>query len=364
MTESPYRSPEALGLPFDQYQRYATAARVVESLGGWEGHRVLDVGGAPGFLELFFDNAEVAVVDRYGTHGGNFIVADGAKLPFADDAFDIVVSLDTLEHIPAQFRSAFLSECQRVAADIVVLSAPHATEGVVLAETALQAFVTARFGEVFVTLQEHSDNGLPLVEDTLGALSANGWHAARLPSGYLPRWLMGMVLHHELLAVGLPHLPELHRFYNERQSLQDNADPSYRQVFVASGTRDPAELDRTVESLRSPAQSTDANATLAAIAGAVLSARLSGSGAEGALTQELTTLREELRVCRTAIADRDVHLALARQRISELDGGQGTPARGARRLGAGREVQALGMAKRVARKSADLLAGLKRRIRA
>ena len=359
MTESPYRRPEALELPFDQYQRYATAVRIVESLGGWKGRRILDVGGAPGFLELFFDNTEVAVVDRYGTHGGNFIVADGAKLPFADNAFDIVVSLDTLEHVPAQFRPAFLSECQRVAGDIVVLSAPHATDGVVLAEKALQAFVTARFGEVFGTLQEHSDNGLPVLEETLAALGANGWHAARLPSGYLPRWLMGMVMHHELLAVGLPHLPELHRFYNEQQSLQDNADPSYRQVFVASGTRTQAELDGVVASLRSPAQSLTADATLAAIAGSVLSARLNGVGVQSELRNELAALREELAVDRTVVADRDAHLGDERGRNLELT---------ARISELEAEIEEMrtapGPARRVANRGAQVLAGLKRKARA
>lgn len=316
MTDETWRTPEAMALPFDQYQRYATAARVVEALGGASHRRVLEVGGAPGFLERFFPEAQMAIVDRYGTHGGNFVVADGARLPFDDDAFEIVVTLDTLEHIPPQFRAAFLAECQRVCSDFVVLSAPHATEGVQLAEQALQSFVTARFGEVFGTLQEHSDNGLPLVDDTLAGLGAGGWSAVRLPSGYLPRWLLGMIFHHELLAVGLPELTELHRFYNERQSLLDNADPSYRQVVVASGTRSEAELTAVVDSLRNPANTTDSTATIAAIGSAVLASRLQGSGQVAALRTELASLREELVVARTVIADRDAHLADLRQQIA------------------------------------------------
>ncbi|MDM8084675.1 methyltransferase domain-containing protein [Cellulomonas cellasea] len=320
MAEPTYRAPEALELPFDQYQRYATAARAVEGLGGWSGRRVLDVGGAPGFLELFFDDAQVAVIDRFGTHGGNFVVADGAHLPFDDDAFDIVISLDTLEHIPAEFRAAFLSECRRVAQDFVVLSAPHDTEGVALAENALQAFVTARFGEVFGTLQEHIDNGLPKIEDTLTALSGDGWNAVRLPSGYLPRWLLGMVFHHELLASGLPALPELHRFYNERQSLNDNADPSYRQVVVASGRRGLDELEALIDSLRSPATSPDSDATLAAIAGTVLSARLSGTGQIADLQNKVSRLEAELAGARSETHNRDIELAQLRAQLVVAQG--------------------------------------------
>jgi len=292
VTTTPTWQTEAvLSLPFDQYQRYATAARVVEALGGTVDRLVLDVGGAPGFVEQFFPGARAAVVDRYGTHGGNFVVADGAALPFEDDAFDVVITLDTLEHIFPQHRAAFLSECRRVSRDYVVLSAPHATEGVQLAERALQSFVTARFGEVFGTLQEHEDNGLPLIGETLASLTAPGWNVARLPSGYLPRWLLGMLVHHELLATGLPELPELHRFYNEQQSLHDNAEPSYRQVVVAS-VRPQSERDELVAGLRSPGtDSPETSATLAAIGGRVLEARLAGGSdlaAQRARIQHLT----------------------------------------------------------------------------
>lgn len=314
-----WRSEVALELPFDQYQRYATAARVVEGLGGVRDKTVLDVGGAPGFMEVFFPGAKVAIVDRYGSHGGNFIVADGARLPFDDDAFDVVLSLDVLEHIYPQFREPFLAELRRVARDYVVLSAPHATDGVQMAEAALQSFVTARFGEVFGTLQEHADNGLPRIEDTLTGLGAGGWHAARLPSGYLPRWLLGMVFHHELLAVGLPELPQLHRFYNERQSLLDNVEPSYRQVVVASGSRSQAELEALVDGLRGPGENPDAMVTLGAIGAAILGARLRGAGEVATLDQEAARLREELSTARTVIADRDAHLIALRQQLGSTE---------------------------------------------
>ncbi|MFC8192698.1 class I SAM-dependent methyltransferase [Cellulomonas sp. NPDC057328] len=319
MDQPIWRSHEALGLPFDQYQRYATAARVVDALGGSHGRTMLDVGGGPGFLELFFPGAQVAVVDRYGTHEGNFVVADGAQLPFADASFDIVLTLDTLEHIPAQYREAFLAECHRVARDYVVLSAPHATEGVELAEQALQAFVTARFGEVFGTLQEHIDNGLPRIEETVAALAADDWAVGVLPSGYLPRWLLGMMFHHEMLASGMPELDAVNRFYNERQSLSDNAAPSYRHVVVASRTRSLEELTRVVDDLRSPAQSADAAGTLAAIGGAVLASRLGAAGVAASQQAELARLREELATTRAVVADREAHLVAARDRIVVLE---------------------------------------------
>jgi SAM-dependent methyltransferase len=158
-SEPRWAGEDAVRLPFDQYQRYSGAARLVDRLVGGADYSMLEVGGAPGFPEIFFAASRLAVVDRFGKHEGNFVVVDGARLPFDDESFDVVVTLDTLEHIVPQDRPAFLAECRRVSRDLVVLSAPHATAHVVEAELALQSFVTARFGEVFETLQEHADRG-------------------------------------------------------------------------------------------------------------------------------------------------------------------------------------------------------------
>ena len=59
--------------------------------------------------------ATVAVVDIVPTPGlQNYVQASGVQLPFRDGAFDLVCSLDTLEHIPGEQRPAFLSEILRV----------------------------------------------------------------------------------------------------------------------------------------------------------------------------------------------------------------------------------------------------------
>ena len=245
---------DAVRLPFDQYQRYTGAARVVDRLVGDADYSMLEVGGAPGFPEVFFGASRLAVVDRFGRHDGNFVVVDGARLPFDDETFDVVVTLDTLEHIVPEDRPAFLAECRRVSRDLVVLSAPHATAHVVEAELALQSFVTARFGEVFETLQEHADRGLPLAEETAAGLGADGWACVSMPSGYLPRWLMGMVAHHELLAVGVPELPDLHAFYNRLMGPYDNQEPGYRRLVVASRTRAAGRAGRRGGRSSSPAR--------------------------------------------------------------------------------------------------------------
>lgn len=307
----PWESEAALRLPFDQYQRYTGAAKVVDRLMAGRPFSMLEVGGAPGFPELFFAPEKLAVVDRFGHHEGNFVVVDGAKLPFDDEAFDVVVTLDTLEHVVPEDRPAFLAECRRVSRELVVLSAPHATPYVVEAERALQSFVTARFGEVFETLQEHSDRGLPVAESTQAQLGADGWASTSLPSGYLPRWLMGMVVHHELLAVGMPELPDLHSFYNRLMGPYDNAEPGYRRLVVSSRTRSQEELDTVRDALVVPAPPGHADTVLTAIAGRLLSERVGYGQAEqvrrsrayDTLTGDLAGRVAEVEVLRSQLDD-------------------------------------------------------------
>ena len=52
---------------------------------------------------------------------------DGTRLPFRDGSFHTVISMDTLEHLPASRREAFLAELLRVAATRVIMGSPTST---------------------------------------------------------------------------------------------------------------------------------------------------------------------------------------------------------------------------------------------
>lgn len=49
---------------------------------------------------------------RYRKEGLHFVRLDAQQLPFADNSFDVVVSIETIEHLPRY--EDFLSECRRV----------------------------------------------------------------------------------------------------------------------------------------------------------------------------------------------------------------------------------------------------------
>lgn len=311
--------PDLLKLPFDQYQRYRVAADLLANLGLELGSRVLEVGGAPGPLEAFLPDHEVLVTDLNGTRPGRYAVADGARLPFADATFDAVVTLDTLEHVPGDKRPDFLSEARRVSRDLVVLSAPFEDPDLVLAEDALNGFIRQRFGGDFATLDEHRENGLPLLDPTVEALTADRWSTAVLPSGYLPRWLLGMIFHHELLASGLPELPDLHAYYNATVSPLDCREPSYRKVIVASCRRRAEELGAATDKLRTDGEGeTASRVALSSIAATVLARRLPSTPGVASLELEVAGLSSRLADAERQLADREGHLLELRRALDRV----------------------------------------------
>jgi hypothetical protein len=307
-----------LELPFDQYQRYQVTAELLAGFKVPAGAAVLEVGGGPGPLESFLPEYEVFVSDISGAAHDRFLLASGDALPFADETFAAVVTLDTLEHVPPSIRAPFLSELLRVSTDLVVLSAPFASPELEVAEEALNEFIRARFQGDFPTLDEHADNGLPKLDATIAALSRNGFSTATLPSGYLPRWLVGMLVHHELLATGLPHLGKLHAYYNSVVSPLDNREPAYRHVVVSSRHRPPQEVQQVVDTLLSPGTGAGGNAALHAIAGAVLAQRLNAVARTEVLGRELDEVRGLAEVRLREVADRDAHIFELERRLQDM----------------------------------------------
>lgn len=325
MTSRP--TEEQLRLPIDQFQRHWLTTQLVGRLLPDPEGTVLDVGGAPGPVEMFLPRARVCVVDTQGTHdGGRYVLGSGARLPFDDDAFDAVVSLDTLEHVPGEIRADFLSELRRVSRDAVVLSAPFDEPGVAAAEAALLDFISQRLAPSFPTavwLTEHRDLGLPGLAATREGLGGRGARVAALPSGYLPRWLATMIADHELLATGLRDMGSLHAYYNEHVSPLDAVTPAYRHIVVSSLSRSDDELDDLLAGFRAPEGAHEAAGPwLSAMSTAVLQHRLAPALASSELDHERAeTARLTQRVVdlERVLADRDAALHALRERTAHLE---------------------------------------------
>jgi len=103
-------------------RRFAVFANMVYKLNM---KKVLEIGCGLGFLlhELQERNIDAIGIDvsewairhaMYAPWDLHMIVASGANLPFKDKSFDLVFSMDVLEHIPSTLIPQLIADCSRV----------------------------------------------------------------------------------------------------------------------------------------------------------------------------------------------------------------------------------------------------------
>jgi uncharacterized coiled-coil protein SlyX len=237
-----------LRLPFDQYGRYRIIREALEaarpSIG--ERLRVLDVGGffrtargeavLPG--RMFLTDDDVTVVDQAECDLPGYIRGDGRGLDFADRSFDVVISCDTLEHVPAADRQAFWRELLRVAKRGVLLAAPFASSEVVAAEALLMAYIQAEHGVEQAMLREHREYGLPELAATCALLDEMGLQHYAYPSGYVHAWLAMMIAKHTTALGDLAVYEQLDAYYTRFFGSDDRREPAYRHLILAARAGD------------------------------------------------------------------------------------------------------------------------------
>jgi hypothetical protein len=143
-----------LSLAPDTRERHALVGRLV---GGPA--RVLDVGGLPGQLQPHL--ARGSRVVTVNVEPPTDLLMEGTSIPVEDNAFEVVTSVDTLEHIPPADRAPFVAELLRVASRRVVLCCPYGSAEHRRGEEELLEWFSERTGERHRWLGEHVDNGLP-----------------------------------------------------------------------------------------------------------------------------------------------------------------------------------------------------------
>ena len=171
---------EALGYgsELDHWMRYASVVtRIADYLKQVDGRRplrVLDVGGGPaGVASLLRDRRfQVVAIDpnAVALRGNRAlkVVGDGCQLPLAARSIDVVVSVDSLEHVPSARRLEFLQELDRVARGLIIIHCP--LDGL------NRQFQGTRYDRIFQRLHrryfhseeantvEHLREGLPTVD--------------------------------------------------------------------------------------------------------------------------------------------------------------------------------------------------------
>jgi hypothetical protein len=237
-----------LRLPFDQYGRYRMVREAVEAARAALGRdrlSILDVGGyyqeADGTPRLpsqqFLGDHELTVLDLPECDLPGYVQGDGTAMTFADSSFDLVISCDTLEHIPPELRDKFVRELVRVARYGALLICPIDEYRTALAEQVLYAYIQSELLAKHDQLREHREYGLPQLPLVRQSFEGAGCAARDYPSGDLHAWLPMMLAKHYLMrfADSPPELQYgLDELYNRGYALAERREPSYRRLIVAA----------------------------------------------------------------------------------------------------------------------------------
>jgi GT2 family glycosyltransferase len=333
-------------LAFDFYERYILLESIEKIFRPREApYRVLDVGGHtpafwPGFCSIagtLIPDASVAVVDVHAqAELKNYIQATGLALPFPDDSFDLVCSLDTLEHIPGEDRPAFLAELLRVTRDGLYVAFPFDSPSNRWAESILTEYTSVLLNDPVPALLEHRHFGLPDRAGIAAWLASGPYSWIGFEQGNTDVWLLMMLTYHSLRMPGMEFVQELNRRFNEVYAAQDWAAPAYRTGYVLSKRHRPADLQELRASLGSPEKRADLQGVLAFCQ---LFLNIAQNGRVTVdkdrhirnIDQELVDAREKLRThLETAAAERETlraeldrtQLALSQKQLenSELSG--------------------------------------------
>jgi len=317
------REGRLLTIPFDQYGRLRIAQHLTEMLydeisarneDSTRRLRILDVGGYPGNLLDFvdpnkYDLTILDVVPDDGTIPG-YLQGTGLGLPFPDGSFDVVTSLDVLEHIPDPDRPAFLGEIMRVARHAAFLINPIQSIQADVAEETLDEYIRWIMDAQQAQLAEHREFGLPDFSKTAGQFSKAGWQTTTFKLANVYNWLFMMVAKHYLISLrdekASAFEQALDRFYNLTFFETDRSEPNYRGAVIAvrPGLESVLEL---VNTAYPPVPSSE-----------------SSNGVRLALTQVLMNLlnlksgNHEDRKLREQMERRDKHIAGLENQIATL----------------------------------------------
>ncbi|MCS7060875.1 MAG: methyltransferase domain-containing protein [Anaerolineae bacterium] len=156
-------------MSYDLYERHQVVGRMIAAHRRAD-YRVLDVGGRVNLLSQF----TACRVTSVNVDGSADVHYAGHRLPFADEAFDLVTAIDTLEHLPRSGRLSFVRECLRVSRQALILAAPFGSQGHQEAEARLNALFERLVGAPHRYLSEHVRYGLPDMREIQSLIEQSG----------------------------------------------------------------------------------------------------------------------------------------------------------------------------------------------
>jgi len=125
--------------------------------------RILDFGGE-GHLATFA-SANI-LIDIANINGQGTVAYADWQIKVADKSYDVVVSIDTFEHISNHYRPILVNELCRIARKAVVIAVPYGSAEHTEYEQSLLKLLPSDVDPIFASyLREHVTYGLPTKEE-------------------------------------------------------------------------------------------------------------------------------------------------------------------------------------------------------
>jgi hypothetical protein len=149
--------------------RYMPVARFLREMAS--AATILEVGSGYIGITPYIDRTVVGVDAEFPAEPmPNMLpVISKAVLPFRDRTFDVVISLDTLEHVPREFRQLFWNELIRTAKRYVIVGFPEGEEAEEH-DRLMEQFYIRQHGSVHQYFVEHRTHRIPRGEEVAAYL--------------------------------------------------------------------------------------------------------------------------------------------------------------------------------------------------
>lgn len=188
----------------NQYIRYAYIAN---KLGGGNFKRVLEVGsGSQGISELYpytFTGLDRSTDDYSGSKHSvaknmHFVQGDVFRMPFKDHSFDMVFSVDMLEHLPIHKRKKAIHEMIRVSKKYIIVAFPCSKCARKIDSFLLRLrvfFNKLRLMRKLPWLEEHINNGFSQEDEIVKSLrKEKNIRITTKHNGFCPVWFLVMII--------------------------------------------------------------------------------------------------------------------------------------------------------------------------
>lgn len=225
--------------------RYVIVTEIVKMIKkelGKDKLRILDLGGYNGVSRQLLPDDSITILDVFEDSTlKDYIRVSEVGIPTEDDAFDVVISTDTLEHIPNGERVKFIDDAVRVAKHATVIAAPFEHEGVGLEELLANNVYIGETGQEYNWLKEHREFQLPERQWIEKLLKERKYSFARFSHSSLRLWgeliSTGFFIANNIEAAApkiARRLKLLNAEYFRTISSVDFPEDGYRSVYVIS----------------------------------------------------------------------------------------------------------------------------------